>query len=123
MLAGHSALRAAFAAFLAFASDPAVAQISGPETVIDGDTIGVSGTEARIRLYGIDAPESGQTCDDTNGRRYLCGTRSADALVAIIGRNGRVQCFEEDRDRYGRIVAECVTPNNVVINAELVRQG
>ncbi|RFC65003.1 thermonuclease family protein [Fulvimarina endophytica] len=111
------------AALLLMSTAPAAAQIAGAATVVDGDTIGVTGTDARIRLYGIDAPESGQTCDDASGRRYLCGTRSADALAAIIGRNGRVQCFEEDRDRYGRIVAECVTSGNVVLNAELVRQG
>lgn len=101
----------------------AAERIEGRATVTDGDTIAVEGTDARIRLYGIDAPESGQTCDDAAGKRYLCGTRSADHLAQIIGRSGRVTCFEEDRDRYGRIVAECSTTGNVVINAEMVRAG
>ena len=34
--------------------------VSGRAVVIDGDDIEVSGS--RIRLYGIDAPESRQTC-------------------------------------------------------------
>ena len=110
---------AALAAF----SLSAHAEISGRATVIDGDTIAVEGTDARIRLYGIDAPESQQTCDAADGKRYLCGSRAADALAEIIGRNGRVQCFEEDRDRYGRIVAECLTQGNVGVNAAMVSSG
>lgn len=101
----------------------AAERIEGRASVTDGDTIAVEGTKARIRLYGIDAPESGQTCDDAAGKRYLCGTRAAEHLANLVGRSGRVTCFEEDRDRYGRIVAECVTPDNVVINAEMVRAG
>ncbi len=36
----------------------ALADMTGQASVIDGDTIEVHGT--RIRLHGIDAPESGQ---------------------------------------------------------------
>ena len=36
------------------------AEITGAARVIDGDTIDIAGE--RIRLHGIDAPESGQTC-------------------------------------------------------------
>ena len=70
----------------------------------------------------VDTPEGKQTCEDATGKRYLCGSRAADALSALIGRNGRVSCEEEDRDRYGRIVAVCQA-NGRGINAELIRQG
>ena len=40
--------------------------ISGPAVVIDGDTIEVHGSQ--IRLYGIDAPEAAQTCENASGR-------------------------------------------------------
>lgn len=102
---------------------PAVAQsLSGQADVVDGDTLAIRGEKVRIRLYGIDAPEGQQTCEDALGKRYLCGSRAADALASLIGRNGRVTCKEEDRDRYGRIVAVC-TRGRREINAELIRQG
>ena len=117
------ALSAVSLAAALFATAAEAADFSGRATVVDGDTLQIEGVKERIRLYGVDAPESKQTCDDARGKRYLCGSRSAEALAEIIGRNGRVQCFEEDRDRYGRIVAECATPRNTVVNAEMVRQG
>lgn len=91
--------------------------------MVDGDTLAIEGSKARIRLYGVDAPESSQTCNDAGGKRYLCGGQSAQYLADLIGRSGRVTCFEEDRDRYGRIVAECSTPQNVVLNAAMVKAG
>ncbi len=109
---------------LAFLSSPAAADdISGRVTVIDGDTIAVEGTTERIRLYGIDAPEGQQTCETAAGERYLCGSNSAQFLADLVGRNGRVTCVEDTRDRYGRIVAECTMPDGTVINEAMVRGG
>lgn len=96
--------------------------IEGRAQVIDGDTIAVEGTNERIRLYGIDAPEGKQSCDDEKGDRYLCGSKSAEALAEMIGRNGRVICYEEDRDRYGRIVGSCYK-GDLYLNEEMVRTG
>jgi len=39
--------------------------VSGAARVVDGDTL-VIGTQ-RIRLFGIDAPESRQTCRASSG--------------------------------------------------------
>ncbi|KHJ55116.1 nuclease [Aureimonas altamirensis] len=107
----------------AFTIGASAADISGRVTVIDGDTIAVEGTTERIRLYGIDAPEGQQTCETAAGERYLCGSNSAQFLADLIGRNGRVTCVEDTRDRYGRIVAECSKPDGTVINEAMVRGG
>ena len=96
--------------------------LSGPAEVVDGDTLAIRGEKTRIRLYGIDAPEGQQTCEDAAGQRYLCGSKASEALAALIGRNGRVSCEEEDRDRYGRVVAVCTVAGRS-LNAEMVRQG
>jgi endonuclease YncB( thermonuclease family) len=104
------------------AASAVAADLSGVAEVIDGDTIAIRGQPTRIRLWGIDTPEGRQTCRDRAGRRYLCGSRAADALADLIGRNGRVTCEPKDRDRYGRIVAICRTRGRD-LNAEMVRQG
>ncbi len=81
---------------------PVHADVSGSAVVIDGDTIEVGGI--RIRLYGIDAPESGQTCV-VGGKSWQCGRRATRALRDRIA-NRRVTCEERDWDG-GRTVAVC----------------
>jgi endonuclease YncB( thermonuclease family) len=87
----------------AFAREPATS-IVGRASVIDGDTIEIRGQ--RIRRFGIDAPESRQTCTDQKGAAYRCGQKAAQALDYRIS-DGVVTCEPKDRDRYGRIVAVC----------------
>eukprot|EP00959_Pyramimonas_sp_CCMP1952_P001539 31623-Pyramimonas_sp.AAC.1 len=64
----------AVACYLLFAGSnlPALAEVlSGSPRTVDGDTLEVAGT--RIRLYGIDAPESLQMCKTKSGKDYSCG--------------------------------------------------
>ena len=97
----------------------AQADMVGVASVIDADTIEIHGQ--RIRLHGIDAPESSQTCLDAAGRNWRCGQRAALALQDLIGRR-TVTCDERDVDRYGRIVGRCLV-GEVDINEWLVAQG
>jgi endonuclease YncB( thermonuclease family) len=98
-------MRVALSALLLVLSSPCLAQmIVGRASVIDGDTIEIRGQ--RIRLFGIDAPEGGQTCQDAAGRTYRCGQRAAQALDYRIS-GSAVYCDPQDTDRYGRVVAIC----------------
>ena len=54
---------------LCLLATPALADVAGVATVIDGDTIEVHGQ--RIRLHGIDAPESRQLCR-LDGKPWQC---------------------------------------------------
>jgi len=50
----------AFTIALCLLATPVLADVAGVASVIDGDTIEIHGQ--RIRLHGIDAPESRQLC-------------------------------------------------------------
>ncbi len=81
----------------------ALADLAGPATVIDGDSLEINGE--RIRLHGIDAPETRQLCR-LDGKPWRCGEDATSALAGKVGRQ-HVTCQERDRDRYGRMVAKC----------------
>jgi len=93
--------------------------ISGVPRVVDGDTI-VMGT-TKIRLEGIDAPESDQVCLDANRKRWTCGIEARDRLAAYIG-NRSIGCAPSGTDVYGRTLAVCTVAGED-LNAWMVRQG
>lgn len=99
----------------AFAAEP----ITGRPSVTDGDTLVIRDT--RIRLHGIDAPESAQTCQDKAGRDYRCGQAAALALAEHIG-EATVTCEPRDTDQYGRTVSVCRKAAED-LNAWMVMQG
>lgn len=84
------------------------AEIIGVASVIDGDTLEIH--DRRIRLDGIDAPESAQLCL-RDGRKERCGQRSAFFLADLIGQ-GTVRCVPHDVDRAGHrdLLARRVEP-------------
>ena len=107
------------AALAATASPPAAANVlAGPAEVIDGDTIDMTGT--RIRLVGIDAPESAQQCR-RDGATWDCGRDAAAALHEILS-GGPLECIAQGTDRYGRTLATC---RNALFDLghEMVRRG
>ncbi|MYE03275.1 MAG: thermonuclease family protein [Alphaproteobacteria bacterium] len=110
---------ALLAALLLSGTSAARDVLTGPARVLDGDTIEVRGQ--RVRLHGIDAPESTQMCLDAAGRAYGCGRVATEVLAAGTGR-GSVDCRIRDIDRYGRLVAVCYR-NGSDLNAWMVSQG
>jgi len=96
------------------------AAIVGKAWVIDGDTIIISDTH--IRLEGIDAPESDQTCSDAKGKIWPCGRVATNELRTHIG-GQELTCHRRALDKYKRALAVCSLPDGSDINAWMVRQG
>jgi len=97
----------------------AAADLTGRPTVIDGDATEIHGQ--RIRLFGIDAPEAGQPCEDADGHAYRCGQEAALALANHIAQRA-VVCEPRDTDHSGSIVAVCRIGGED-LNAWLASQG
>ncbi len=93
--------------------------IAGPATVIDGDTIRIG--EERIRLRGIDAPESRQECAAAPGGTWRCGEAATVALAALA--QAGLACEWSARDQYERILAICLSADGTNVNAALVEAG
>ena len=104
---------------LLFISPPVeAATLSGRATVVDGDTIEVSGR--KVRLVGIDAPEADQSCD-RSGEAWACGSASAERLRDLIGANS-VTCSGTEVDQYARLLAVC-SAGSVDLNRAMVAEG
>lgn len=99
----------------ALAAEP----ITGRASVVDGDTLLMRDT--RVRLHGIDAPESAQSCDDAAGKAYRCGQKAARVLAEHIG-EGLLTCVARETDQHGRLFAVC-RKDAEDLNAWMVAQG
>ncbi|RVO68351.1 thermonuclease family protein [Sinorhizobium meliloti] len=95
--------------------------IVGRAAVIDGDTIEIRGEH--IRLHGVDAPESWQSCNDGGGVTYRCGKEVAMALDQFLAASRPTRCEFVERDRYGRFVGICFRADGREINRWLVESG
>jgi endonuclease YncB( thermonuclease family) len=82
--------------------------------VTDGDTLRVlrGGREVKIRLHGIDAPETGQAFGDAAKR--LTSER-------VFGKSVTVRVLE--KDRYGRLVGVVTSSDGASSNEALVQSG
>ncbi|WP_457586117.1 thermonuclease family protein [Ensifer canadensis] len=93
----------------------------GRASVVDGDTIDVG--KVRVRLHGVDAPESRQLCSDGDGDTYRCGREAAFALDRFLAASRPTRCEAVENDRYGRVVAVCFRADGVNVNHWLVENG
>jgi endonuclease YncB( thermonuclease family) len=92
--------------------------------VVDGDTIRVhiGGREERVRLVGIDTPESVKP-----GTPVQCYALAASARTkALLPKGSAVRLVRdvEERDRYGRLLAYVYRArDDLFVNLALVREG
>ena len=90
--------------------------------IVDGDTIFFK--NKKIRLFGIDAPETNQYCFDKKKIKYSCGLNSTKELIKFIKLNSNksIKCTDHDIDQYGRYISECWV-GKISINSWLVENG
>ena len=89
----------------------------GEVRATDGDSLRMG--DKRIRLFGIDAPESAQKCQ-LNGEEWACGRASRRALERLT-KGHAVRCEIKDMDR-GRFVSACRTQEGD-LGEQMVRRG
>ncbi len=103
---------------LLLAYSVAVADVTGSVQITDGDTVKIDGI--RIRLHGIDAPETNQLCEKV-GQLWNCGRASTEALAKFID-DQLVTCIGDSTDRYKRLIAVCYV-DEIDLNAAMVDAG
>lgn len=101
------------------------------EHVVDGDTIDVrlgsasgsaTGTEERVRLIGIDTPESKKP--NTPVECFALEASAGTAQLLPVGTPVRLEQDVEARDRYGRLLAYVRRASDgLFVNLELARAG
>jgi micrococcal nuclease len=88
--------------------------------IIDGDTLVLRarGRRTRVRLIGVDAPETWlrHDCYGPEATRALRRLTPPGSVVRATG-------DAAPRDRYGRRLLYLWTPRGVLVNAALVREG
>ncbi|MEI7546987.1 MAG: thermonuclease family protein [Actinomycetota bacterium] len=91
--------------------------------VVDGDTIDVrvDGTKERVRLIGIDTPETKKP-----NTPIQCFGPEASAFTASLLPKGTALHLERDveaRDPYDRLLAYVYLTDGTFVNLQIVRQG
>lgn len=93
--------------------------LTGIPRIVDGDTVAINGT--KVRLQGIDAPETEQFCLDDKGQPAECGKGVRDRLIEKSA--GRPwTCKVSGQDVYSRSLARCYVGGED-IQKWLVRSG
>jgi endonuclease YncB( thermonuclease family) len=105
--------------FLFIAVPGMAAELSGSARVVDGDTLDIGGQ--KVRIEGIDAFETDQTCFDSKGREWACGAAGRKLLLSLT-RGQRVTCEGRELDQYGRLIAACAA-GNANLGATMVVNG
>ncbi len=94
------------------------------KSVIDGDTFRATKggkKEFKVRLIGIDAPES--RASERKEVGYY-GKEAKEYLAGLLsGQSVRLEYDVDPKDRYGRALAYVYLKDGTFVNAELVKNG
>ncbi|HIG98653.1 TPA: hypothetical protein HA231_04490 [Candidatus Woesearchaeota archaeon] len=95
--------------------------------VLDGDTLtvyyGVGGKKEKVRLLGIDAPETSPR------EKAECFSQQATAMLKELAHNKHVllekdKIQKDDKDKYGRLLRYVtVLETNMTVNEQLITSG
>jgi endonuclease YncB( thermonuclease family) len=94
-------------------------QLVAVPRIVDADTVDAGA--AKIRLNGIDAPETDQRCIDAHGQVWSCGVE-ATAKLQAYSHDRSWTCELTGLDRYGRFLGTCLVDGED-IGRWLVRNG
>ena len=86
----------------------------GTATVIDASHLEVAGQ--RFKLYGIDAPDTDETCQAAGGAEYPCGIEARDALAKLVSA-GEVNCLPRGPNELNEMLASCTVGQTDVARA------
>jgi micrococcal nuclease len=88
-------------------------------TIHDGDTISVilHKKQEKLRLIGIDAPETGQNPWGEQAKQYL------ESVVQASKWKVTIETDAQKTDQYGRILAYVWTADGRLINLEMIKCG
>jgi len=118
---------------LAFAQPTEIATVL---KVVDGDTLKVQfqGKEEKIRLIGIDCPESRVTPKSQKDAQRIgedikkiieMGQRASAFTESLVKEKDKVKVeFDvQKRDQYGRLLGYVYLPNGKMLNEEILKAG
>jgi micrococcal nuclease len=114
--------------FLFLAAIPSPAQTDSKwyqvSKIVDGDTfwiINANGQEEKIRLIGVDAPESRKSGKKEIG--YYGKESKAYVTQLLTGKKVRLEYDVSKYDRYKRTLAYVYLENGTFLNAFLIKNG
>lgn len=90
------------------------------ERVVDGDTFRIVEGKERVRMIGIDAPESVKPGEEPEPY----GKEAAEfARKVLSGQKVKLVFDVQERDKYGRLLAYVYLKDGTFVNALLVKEG
>jgi endonuclease YncB( thermonuclease family) len=91
------------------------APVTGTALAIDASHVSIEGQ--RFKLFGIDAPDVDETCNDAKGIAYPCGVEARAALAALVA-DKSVTCRPRGPNQFDETLARCVTGPFDLANAQ-----